>query len=56
MKHVIPLPSKGYVSVMTGNDLKFINPQKPHKIWILYRVLDEVMDLKLKRKQMGLLN
>ena len=47
MEHVIQPPSKVPVSVWTDNNLKYIDSQGPHKIFILSRVLDHIMDWKI---------
>ena len=47
MGHIIPLPLRGYISVWTDNDLKFIDQYVSTKI-TLSRLLDKAMDLKHK--------
>ena len=46
MEYLIKSPSKGHISVWKDNDLKYIDPREPHQIYILFRVLEHIMDLK----------
>ena len=46
MECVIPVPTKRHMLVWLDSDLKNTDPQNLHKICILSKVLDHVMDLK----------
>ena len=49
MEHVIIMYSEGQISAWTDNDPKHIDIRESHKIRILSRVLDHIMDLKQNR-------
>ena len=45
MEHIIKLPLKGHISILTNNDLKHIDPTEAYQIQIISRVMDHIMDL-----------
>ena len=45
MGHVIRVCSKGQISIVADNDLKYIDMREPHQTQILSRVLDHIGDL-----------
>ena len=46
MEHVLTPPSRGQISVRTGNNLKHIDSRDPHQVLVPSRALDDIIDVK----------